>query len=124
MKRNKKKEREGREKDDWFPGGGSAGVASRYALRCAHVCGEKLMSSGCNWCEYFMAAEGRKRGADSQGSGCFFCFGRHPNVGGKAAKCDTRTRLIMKLKLRIQRQPLVFQTGGKVVLFFGLFFHC
>lgn len=66
VKRNKKKEKEGK-KDDWFPGGGSAGVASRSALRCAHVCGEKLMSSGCNWCEYFMAAAaaaaGRRRGS-------------------------------------------------------------
>lgn len=56
------KERKRRKKEDLFPGGGSAGVASRRALRCAHICGEKLMSSGCNWCEYFMAAEGGKKG--------------------------------------------------------------
>lgn len=110
------KERKRRKKEDSFPGGGSAGVASRRALRCAHICGEKLMSSGCNWCEYFMAAEGgEKRGVDSRGSGCFFCLGTHTNgdeeaklCGRKAAKCDTTVRLITKLKLLTQLQPLVF----------------
>lgn len=58
-------------KDNWYLGGGSAGVARRQALRCARVSGEKLMSSGCNWCEYFIAAEEEEE-LRAKGTFCVF----------------------------------------------------